>query len=121
MIAAFAARFPDCPFECGRVEDSRFFDRHFDAVVAWGLVFLLEPAVQVSVITKVAAALVPDGQFLFTAPEQATEWLDNLTGLRSVSLGATAYRTIIQAAGLKLLDQSTDDEGNHYYFVGKTG
>jgi len=38
MIAAFRARFPQAPAECEAVEDSQFFGRKFDGVVAWGLV-----------------------------------------------------------------------------------
>ncbi len=119
MIAAFQARFPNCPAECARVEESRLFDQHFAGVVAWGLVFLLTPSAQELLITKVAGALAPGGRFLFTAPEQVAEWDDNLTGLPSVSLGAKAYRAIIEAAGLELIDQTTADGGNHYYFVNK--
>ena len=39
---------------------------------------------------------------------------------KSVSLGADAYRRIVEAAGL-ILDDEDDDEGqNHYYFVRKS-
>jgi len=117
MIAAFRARFPHAPAEISPVKDSRFFDRRFDGVVAWGLVFLLAPETQARLIHKVAAALKPGGKFLFTAPYQKCEWSDILTGRKSVSLGAEAYRRIVEAAGL-ILDDETEDEGqNHYYFI----
>ena len=117
MIAAFRARFPHAPAEISPVEDSRFFDRRFDGVVAWGLVFLLAPETQARLIHKVAAALKPGGKFLFTAPYQKCEWSDILTGRKSVSLGAEAYRRIVEAAGL-ILDDETEDEGqNHYYLI----
>lgn len=119
MIAAFRARFPDAPAECGAVEDSEFFGRRFDAVVAWGLLFLLPADAQAKLIHRVAAALRPGGRFLFTAPHQACEWPDNLTGRKSVSLGSDVYRRIVEATGLPL-DAEADDEGdNHYYFVRK--
>jgi 2-polyprenyl-3-methyl-5-hydroxy-6-metoxy-1,4-benzoquinol methylase len=86
MIAAFRARFPHAPAERSAVEDSQFFDRSFDGVVAWGLMFLLPPDAQVNLIHKVAAALKPGGRFLFTAPHQICEWSDNLTGKYTANL-----------------------------------
>lgn len=41
LIARFRERFPGVPAECGPVEESLFFSRLFDGVVAWGLMFLL--------------------------------------------------------------------------------
>lgn len=119
MIAAFRARFPEAPAEHGEVQDSRFFGRKFDGVVAWGLMFLLSEDAQAKVIHKVGVALEPGGRFLFTAPQQECEWLDSLTGQRSRSLGSDAYRRLVESAGL-ILDDEADDEGeNHYFFVRK--
>lgn len=119
MVAAFRSRFPNAPVECGAIEDSRFFGRRFDGVIAWGLMFLLAPDVQAALIRKVALALKPDGGFLFTAPHQACEWLDNLTGQKSVSLGSDAYRKIVASEGLALVGEAEDEGQNHYYFVRK--
>ena len=119
MIAAFRARFPDTLVECNAIEDSQFFGRTFDAIVAWGLIFLLAPDVQATLIHNAASALKPGGRFLFTAPSQACEWQDTLTGQTSVSLGSDRYREILESVGLSLVGE-TDDEGqNHYYFVCK--
>ena len=87
MVAAFRERFPDVPIDQSTVEASRFFDRTFDGVLAWGLLFLLTPAAQALVIEKVARALEPGGRFLFTAPKEPLQWLDAMTGRRSQSLG----------------------------------
>lgn len=119
MIAAFRARFPHAPAEINAAEDSRFFDRHFDGAAAWGLMFLLAPETQANLIHKVAGALKPDGRFMFTAPYQVCEWPDNLTGQKSISLGADAYRRIVEAAGLILDDEAEDEGQNHYYFARK--
>jgi cyclopropane fatty-acyl-phospholipid synthase-like methyltransferase len=67
MIAAFRAQFPAAQTECSMVEDSRFFDRTFDGVIAWGLIFLLAPDAQSLLIRKVSRALNSGGRFLFTA------------------------------------------------------
>ena len=119
MIAAFRFRFPNALVECCAVEDSQFFGRKFDGVIAWGLIFLLSPDVQANLIRKIALALRPGGGFLFTAPRQACEWSDNLTRQKSVSLGSDAYRKIINSEGLTLVDETEDEGQNHYYWVSK--
>lgn len=119
MIAAYRARFPDARAECRAVEESEFFGRSFDAAVAWGLMFLLKPETQANLISKVSAALKPAGMFLFTAPHQACEWVDNLTGRKSVSLGAQEYRRLIQAAAKEVVGEAEDEGENYYYYVRK--
>jgi 2-polyprenyl-3-methyl-5-hydroxy-6-metoxy-1,4-benzoquinol methylase len=119
MIAAFRRRFPNVPAECNAVEDSDFFGRTFDGVVAWGLMFLLEPKVQTSLIHKIAAALKPGGQFLFTSPQRICEWSDIITDKKSVSLGRDGYQAALRAANLVLTGEADDDGENHYYFVRK--
>src|SRR5262245_12929395 len=43
FVQAFRRNLPTTPVVCEAVEDSTFFDRSFDGVVAWGLIFLLSP------------------------------------------------------------------------------
>jgi ubiquinone/menaquinone biosynthesis C-methylase UbiE len=117
MVAAFRERFPDVPIEENTVEASRFFDRTFDGVLAWGLLFLLEPVAQALVIKKVARVLNPGGRFLFTAPEEPVEWLDGMTGRPSQSLGAPTYERLLHEAGLTWVAAAHDEGENHYYFV----
>ena len=119
MVAAFRERFPGVPIEHGTVEASGFFDRTFDGVLAWGLLFLLEPAAQARVIEKVASALNPGGRFLFTSPKEEVEWLDGMTGRRSQSLGAPTYERLLRDAGLTWVGNAEDEGENHYYFVEK--
>lgn len=115
MVAAFRARFPEAQVECSAVEDSDFFGRTFDGIVAWGLMFLLTPEAQAHVIAKAAGALRPGGRFLFTSPAQRCDWSDNLTGRTSVSLGAAEYRRLLGAAGLELV-RTAEDEGQNFYY-----
>lgn len=119
MVAAFRERFPDVPIEQNTVEASEFFDRTFDGVLAWGLLFLLQPAAQALVIGKVAAALNPGGRFLFTAPREPVEWLDGMSGRSSQSLGASTYERLLREAGLTWVAAAQDEGENHYYFVEK--
>jgi SAM-dependent methyltransferase len=120
MTAAFRSRFPAVPVECAAVEDSDFFGRTFDGVVAWGLFFLLDADVQRRLIAKVAAALSSGGRLLFTAPSQSCSWPDAMTGRTSISLGFEAYRSALEAEGMSLLGTDHDAGENHYYFAQKT-
>lgn len=56
MVATFRERFSGVPIEQDTVEASEFFDRSFDCVLAWGLLFLLEPQ------TGAMGALPPSGR-----------------------------------------------------------
>jgi 2-polyprenyl-3-methyl-5-hydroxy-6-metoxy-1,4-benzoquinol methylase len=119
LIKVFRDRFPGAHSDCSAVEDSEFFGRKFDGVVASGLMFLLTPDVQSTVIRKVARALNPSGKFLFTSPKEAVRWRDSLTGRESVSLGAEKYGLILRTEGLLLVGEQSDEGDNHYYLVAK--
>jgi len=120
MVAAFRASFPTVPVECAAVEDSDFFGRTFDGVVAWGLFFLLDAEVQRRLIAKVAAVLPSGGRLLFTAPSESCSWADAMTGRTSISLGYEAYRKALEAEGMSLVGTRLDEGENHYYFAQKT-
>jgi SAM-dependent methyltransferase len=120
MVAAFRANFPTVPVECAAVEDSIFFGRTFDGVVALGLFFLLDVKVQRRLIAKIASVLRNGGRFLFTAPSQSCSWRDAMTGRTSISLGYEAYRKALEAEGMSLVGTHLDEGENHYYFAQKT-
>lgn len=119
MAAAFRERFPATPIDRNTVEASELFNRTFDGVLAWGLIFLLEPAAQALVIEKVARALVPGGKFLFSAQKEPLEWLDGMTDRPSHCLGAETYERLLRAAGLRWVDSALDEGDNHYFLVEK--
>jgi cyclopropane fatty-acyl-phospholipid synthase-like methyltransferase len=119
MVAAFRTRFPSVPIECNAVEASTFFDRTFDGVLAWGLLFLLSPEAQAQVIEKVGRALAPHGRFLFTAHKHPLEWFDAMTDRPSQSLGAETYERLLNEAGLTWVDEMWDEGENHYYVAEK--
>jgi SAM-dependent methyltransferase len=120
MVEAFRARFPTVPIVCSAVEESDFFGRTFDGVVAWGLFFLLDVEVQRGLIEKIADVLRSGGKLLFTAPSQSCSWRDILTGQISISLGREAYRNALEAEGMSLVGTHRDDADNYYYFAQKT-
>lgn len=119
MIVAFRRRFPNCQAACSAAEDSDFFGRSFDGVVAWGLLFLLPAETQRVLIAKVERTLKPGGKFLFTAPNQACTWTDSMTGQPSISLGSDEYRRILAGQGLRIDEERQDEGENHYYFASK--
>jgi len=119
MVAAFRARFPDVPVQCAAVEESDFFRRTFDAVVAWGLFFLLEEEVQLRLIAKIGPVLNSGGWLLFTAHREFLSWNDAMTERASVSLGYDAYREAIEAAGMAIVETRLDEGENHYYIARK--
>jgi SAM-dependent methyltransferase len=115
LASEFKRAFPQMSVAAEPVETSSFFNRTFDGVVAIGLMFLLPPDVQRSLILKVASALDSGGHFLFTSPYQDCEWQDLITGRLSRSLGKGAYTEILSEAGLALVGNYTG-EGAGYYF-----
>lgn len=117
MVASFRAHFPTVPVECAAVEESNFFGRSFDGVVAWGLFFLLDPELQCRLIAKIGAVLPSGGRFLFTAPSQICSWADAMTGRPSISLGYDAYRNALETEGFSLVGTRIDEAENHYFFA----
>jgi SAM-dependent methyltransferase len=120
MVAAFRSRFPNVPVECAAVEDCNFFGMTFDAVVAWGLFFLLDAPIQLNLIQKISTSLKSGGHFLFTAPSQICTWLDSMTDRTSFGLGRAAYQQALESASMSLIATATDKGENHCYFAQKT-
>ncbi|WP_194362509.1 class I SAM-dependent methyltransferase [Rufibacter sediminis] len=120
LVNAFRQHFPHSPVICESVENSSFFQRKFDGVIAWGLLFLLPKQAQEKVIEKVSDTLEIGGKFLFTAPAEKTQWKDVLTGYHSISLGAKTYKEIVAASGLSLIEEFEDEGRNHYYITVKS-
>ena len=119
MVAAFQARFPSVSVQCAAAEDSDFFGLSFDAVVSWGLLFLLEEEVQRKLIAKAAGALRQGGKFLFTAPQQRCSWRDAMTERVSVSLGHEAYEEALETNRMRLAGTDSDEGENYYYLAQK--
>jgi SAM-dependent methyltransferase len=115
FVAAFQRNLPGTPILCEAVQESRFFDRTFDAVLAIGLIFLLKAEDQYRLIQRFPQLLVPGGRLLFTATAKPAVWNDAMTGLKSVSLGAEQYKKLLEAAGLSVVEEYEDVGENHYF------
>ena len=122
FIQAFRRNLPNTPVTCEAVQESRFFDRTFDGVLAWGLIFLLSAEDQRRLIQRIAEILAPGGRLLFTscAGVNPLAWKDAMTGLESRSLGADEYRSELSAVGLSVTSEYEDEGQNHYFDVLKT-
>jgi cyclopropane fatty-acyl-phospholipid synthase-like methyltransferase len=120
FVEAFERNLPNTHVVCEAVQDSSFFDRTFDAALAWGLIFLLSEEDQRQLIQRVAAILKPGGRLLFTAPTQTVVWNDVMTGLESRSLGGEEYRHQLSQAGFSMADEYEDEGQNHYFDAIKT-
>lgn len=115
FVAAFQRNLPGTPIICEAVQESRFFDRTFDAVLAIGLMFLLKSEDQHRLIQRFAEILVPGGRLLFTSTAKPAVWNDGMTGLESLSLGAEEYRKLLGAAGISVAAEYKDEGENHYF------
>lgn len=120
FVQAFRPNLPNIPVVCEAVQDSTFFDRTFEGVLAWGLMFLLSPEDQRRLIQSIADILVPGGRLLFTSVAEPLAWNDAMTRLQSRSLGAEEYRRQLSAVGLSVTSEYEDEGQNHYFDVVKT-
>lgn len=119
MVAAFRRHFPNCPVECAAVEESSFFGKKFDAVIAWGLLFLLTPERQAKLIARIADVLKSGGLCLLTAPAEVCSWNDVMTEQPSFGLGREKYQEEFERNGLELLGTELGEGENHYYYLRK--
>ena len=115
LATAYQQQVPQATVACEALQDSDFFQRQFAAVLCVGVLFLLPETTQHQLFAKVAAALLPGGLWLFSAPAQACRWVDVLTGQESISLGAACYQQLMVETGLQLQAQYQDEGGNHYF------
>ena len=115
FVTAFQRNLPGVPIICESVLESRFFERTFDAVLAWGLIFLLKAEDQHRLIQRFVEILAPGGRLLFTSPATPVVWNDAMTGLASLSLGAGEYRKLLGAVGISVAKEYEDEGENHYF------
>ena len=115
FVAAFQRNLPGIPIICEAAQESRLFDRTFDAVLTWGLMFLLQAEDQHRLVQRFAEILEPGGRLLFTSTAKPAVWNDVMTGLESLSLGAEQYRNLLGAVGISVAEEYEDEGENHYF------
>jgi SAM-dependent methyltransferase len=119
LYARLNINLPGIHAQCEDALKSDFFDRTFEAVIFVGLIFLLPPEDQKTLITKTAKAIKRGGFLLFSAPLKPCLWTDTLTHQPSQSLGLDAYRDSLKTQGLELIDTPKDEGGNEYVMAVK--
>lgn len=120
LVSEFRIRFPHIPVDCSCVLQSTFYDRQFSAIIAIGLVFLLEPAAQATLMKRLGAHLRESGHLLFSAPAEAGRWTDLITGQPCESLGYARYASLLADAGLRITATFDDEGRNHHYAAVKS-
>jgi cyclopropane fatty-acyl-phospholipid synthase-like methyltransferase len=115
LLSEFKARFPDIPVECSDALESTYFGRQFGAVIAIGLLFLLNAKEQAALIRRVSELIDAGGRFLFTAPLETGKWADTTTGHECRSLGRERYESILAEAGFRVVATYEDEGRNNYY------
>lgn len=124
MLARFARNCPDALAVRGKVQSSPFAACVFDAAVAWGIMFHLEPQDGIRAIASVSRVVKPGAPFLFTAGDvddfHGKE--DKMNGMtfRYFSYTRDNYRRILGDQGFALADVHNDSGDNTYYLARKT-
>jgi SAM-dependent methyltransferase len=115
LAKAFTKTFPKVILDLAPAEESTWFERNFDGIVAIGVFFLLNIDIQLRLLERCAHTLYVGGRLLFSAPWQCCYFHDSLTNRISCSLGREAYVEELGLLGLKL-DREFYDEGENNYF-----
>lgn len=125
MLKRFQANCPDTPAVRGIVQASPFADNTFDAAVAWGVMFHLNPDDATTAITCVSRILKAGAPFLFTSGDVDggnTAKEDTMNGVvfRYFSFSVDRYRSILREHHLTLVDVHADGGQNTYYLARKS-
>jgi SAM-dependent methyltransferase len=115
FVAALQRNLPGTPVICEAVRESRLFDRTFDAVLARGIMFLLQREDQHRLVQRFAEIMVRGGRLLFTSTAKPAARNDATTGLESRSLGAEHYRKLLGAVARSVAEEYKDEGGNHHF------
>jgi hypothetical protein len=96
----------------------------FDAAVAWGVMFHLNPEDAIRAIANVSRILKRDALFLFTSGDEdgfnAKEGTMNGVTFRYFSYSIHSYRHILADHCFTLVDVHADSGNNTYYLAKKS-
>ena len=119
MLALFRRNLPGVSAKCAAIQTCDLDSRHFDAAVAWGVIFHLTPEEQQAAFAKVASVLKPGGRFLFTSGDVngSTEGQMNGVTFKYFSFNVEGYRQLLAEYGMSLIDVHKDHGDNTYYLA----
>ena len=123
MLAHFRRNCSESFAVRGTVQSCPFADCAFDAAVAWGVMFHLDPQDAVRAIASVSRIVKRGAPFLFTSGDVddsgATEGKMNGVTFRYFSYSVNGYRRILDDHGFTLVDVHEDSGHNTYYLAKK--
>jgi len=124
MLAKFMDNCPEAFAVRGTIQSCPFADRMFDAAVAWGVMFHLNPDDAIRAIANVSRITKSGAPFLFTAGDvdgsNGKEGNMNGVAFRYFSYSVQSYRRILGDHSFTLEDVHTDSGNNTYYLAKKT-
>ena len=122
MLANFRHNCPETFAVRGIVQSCPFADCTFDAAVAWGVMFHLNPEDAIRAIANVSRIVKRGAPFLFTSGDadsfDGKEGKMNGVTFRYFSYSVHRYRRILGDHGFTLVDVHVDS-GNNTYYVAK--
>ena len=124
MLAHFKQNCPEAFAVGGIVQSCPFADGVFDAAVAWGVMFHLNPEDAIRAIADVSRTLKRGAPFLFTSGD--VDGFDGKEGkihgvtFRYFSYSVQSYRRILGDHGFTLVDVHADSGNNTYYLAKKS-
>jgi hypothetical protein len=123
MLERFRANFPQTPAVLGSIQSCPFDDSYFDAAVAWGVMFHLEPEDQIRTIASIGRVLKARAPFLFTSGDvdgfEVKEGSMNGVTFPYYSFSIENYRRLLLEQGFTLKDVHADKGNNTYYLATK--
>ena len=123
MLARFTQNCPGAFAIRGIVQSCPFADDAFDAAVAWGVMFHLNPEDAIQAIANVSRLVKSGAPFLFTSGDiddfDGKEGTMNDVTFRYFSYSAHNYRRILGDHGFTLVDVHADSGNNTYYLAKK--
>ena len=123
MLAHLKRNCPEAFAVRGIVESCPFAEAVFDAAIAWGVMFHLNPEDAIRAIAGISRTLKRGAPFLFTSGNvdglHAKESKMNGVTFRYFSYSAESYRRILGDHGFTLADVHADSGNNTYYLAKK--
>jgi SAM-dependent methyltransferase len=123
MLERFRHNCPEAFPVRGVVQSCPFADCMFDAAVAWGVIFHLNPADAIRAIANVSRIVKRGAPFLFTSGDvdgfEAKESKMNDVTFRYFSYSVQSYRRNLGEHGFTLVGVHADSGNNTYYLAKK--
>jgi SAM-dependent methyltransferase len=123
MLANFRHNCPEAFAVRGIIQSCPFADCTFDAAVAWGVMFHLNPEDAIGAIADVSRIVKRGAPFLFTSGDvddfDGKEGKMNGVTFQYFSYSVPGYRRILGDHGFTLVDVHTDTGNNTYYLARK--